>query len=372
MSDEPLFANRSRAESFGTVAANYDRYRPGYPDALIDDLVAQGPRDVLDVGCGTGKAAVLLAARGLDVLGVEIDERMAEVARSHGIAVEVGDFENWDAAGRQFDLIICGQAWHWVDPNRGVPKAASVLRPRGYIAVFWNYDELDEPVQQALDAAYEKHAPELLQSVVAGRNKQSDRPHAAAFEFDSGFGKVSTKHYRWERTFTADEWVGMARTHSDHLMLAPDRLKALTVAAHHAIVGLGGSFVAHYGTYALFAQHPAEGTLAAEDVLSFPEVADTLGVPLRRVHQHVRDGDLVAVRNGADGPRAVPALFVDGNQIVKGLPAVIRLLRDAHFADPEIVDWLYRTDDSLPGTPIEALRRNHGREVKRRAQVAGY
>src|SRR5579875_1636628 len=124
LSDSPLFVDRGRAESFGTVAANYDRFRPSYPPALIDDLVATGAHTVLDVGCGTGKAAVLLAARGLDVLGVEIDPKMAELARSHGVPVEVSSFEGWDAAGRMFDLLTCGQAWHWVDPARGVPKAA--------------------------------------------------------------------------------------------------------------------------------------------------------------------------------------------------------------------------------------------------------
>jgi tRNA1(Val) A37 N6-methylase TrmN6 len=83
------YADRSRAESFGRVAEEYDRYRPSYPAALIDDLVALRPARVLDVGCGTGKAAVLLAERGLPVLGVEVDQQMAGVARRHGIAVVV-------------------------------------------------------------------------------------------------------------------------------------------------------------------------------------------------------------------------------------------------------------------------------------------
>ena len=57
---------------------------------------------------------------------------------------------------------------------------------------------------------------------------------------------------------------------------------------------------------------------------------------------------------------------------MKSLPAVIRVLRDARYEDAEIVDWLFRADDSLPGTPIEALRANRGTEAKRRAQAAGY
>jgi hypothetical protein len=107
------------------------------------------------------------------------------------------------------------------------------------------------------------------------------------------------------------------------------------------------------------------------DVLTLPEVAERLAVPVTRVHQYVRDGHLVATRIEG-GPRSVPALFVQDGAIVKSLPSVITMLRDAHFTDDEIIDWLHRSDDTLPGTPIQALRANRGSEVKRRAQVAGY
>jgi uncharacterized protein len=107
------------------------------------------------------------------------------------------------------------------------------------------------------------------------------------------------------------------------------------------------------------------------ELLPVPEVAQLLGIPVNRVHQHVRDGHLIAVRDD-DGVRCIPALMVQDGAVVKSLPAVITLLRDARYADAEIVDWLFREEDSLPGSPIEALRANRGTEVKRRAQVAGY
>jgi len=106
------------------------------------------------------------------------------------------------------------------------------------------------------------------------------------------------------------------------------------------------------------------------DTLTLPEIADALGVAITRAHQLVRDGQVVAVR--VDGVRRVPADFVQEGAVVKHLPGVITLLRDARFTDSEIVDWLYRTDDSLPGSPIQALRENRGTEVKRRAQAAGF
>ena len=106
-------------------------------------------------------------------------------------------------------------------------------------------------------------------------------------------------------------------------------------------------------------------------VLSYPDVADALGLQVTRVHQLVRDGHLVYVQ-AESGVRQIPADFIQDGHVVKSLPAVIRLLRDAHFTDAEIVDWLFREDDSLPGTPIGHLRDNRGTEIKRRAQVAGY
>src|SRR4051812_43677210 len=121
-----LFEDRARAESFGADALRYDRARPGYPDALLDALTVDHPATVLDIGCGTGIASCCLAARGARVLGVEIDTRMAEVARGHGIDVEVSSFETWDAAGRTFDLVVSGQAWHWVDPVVGPARVAEV------------------------------------------------------------------------------------------------------------------------------------------------------------------------------------------------------------------------------------------------------
>lgn len=104
---------------------------------------------------------------------------------------------------------------------------------------------------------------------------------------------------------------------------------------------------------------------------TLPEIADALGVVVTRVHQYLRDGELVALR-GEDGVRRVPALLILDGEIVRGTPGVITLLRDAGFSDDDIVDWLHREDESLPGTPIVALRENRGTKVKRRAQVAGY
>lgn len=105
-------------------------------------------------------------------------------------------------------------------------------------------------------------------------------------------------------------------------------------------------------------------------VLSLPEVAERLGLPVTRVHQMLRDGQLLAMRR--DGVVVVPAEFLSDTAVVKGLSGTITLLRDASYSAEEILRWLFTAEDSLPGTPIGALRSDRGREVKRRAQAMGF
>jgi SAM-dependent methyltransferase len=246
--EDAVHLNRARAESFGAIAADYDRFRPGYPDALIDDLIALHPRSVLDIGCGTGKAARLLTTRGLPVLGVEVDRQMAAVARTHEIDVEIGSFETWNDAGRRFDLIISAQAWHWVDPQIGAPKAARLLTAGGTVALFWNFDELDGNTRAVVDPVYADLAPELRR---AGPNKPSAR--LAELRATGAFSSVETKIYRWQRTLPTDDWIGVLGTQSDHLLLGPERLTALQAALRRALARADRSIRLIGGTYTIWA-----------------------------------------------------------------------------------------------------------------------
>src|SRR6476620_609969 len=92
-----LYLDRARADSFGAAAPVYDAHRPRYPVQLIDDLLMQSRQTVLDVGAGTGIASEQRLAKGANVLAVEPDPRMADVARGKGIRVEIATFESWDA-----------------------------------------------------------------------------------------------------------------------------------------------------------------------------------------------------------------------------------------------------------------------------------
>jgi hypothetical protein len=105
--------------------------------------------------------------------------------------------------------------------------------------------------------------------------------------------------------------------------------------------------------------------------LSLPEVAGRLGIPAGRVKQLLRDRKLLAVTR-PDGALAVPAAFLDDHQVVKGLCGTLTLLFDCGFDELEALRWLFTADESLPGTPIDAICRHRGTEVNRRAQTLAF
>lgn len=247
------FANRNRAESFGSRADQYDRVRPGYPDALIDDLLALAPRDALDIGCGTGKAALPLARRGVRVLGVEVDPRMAAVARRNGLAVEVAAFEGWPDNDRRFDLLLSGQAWHWVDPVRGAAKAARLLRPDGHLALFWNVGDFEPQLGERMRAVYRAIAPSVIGLLGAGAPPAHTVDRYRVPLRASGLRRQRTASYEWQQVYTRVQWLDLLATHSDHATLPPDVFALVRDRVGEVIDEAGGSITIGYATQLLLA-----------------------------------------------------------------------------------------------------------------------
>jgi SAM-dependent methyltransferase len=245
-----LHDDRRRAVSFGDDPDAYDRERPSYPTALIDELVSTGPRQVLDVGCGTGKAGRLLVERGCEVLGVEPDPRMAALARAHGLEVEVSRFEDWDAAGRRFDLAVCGQAWHWVDPHGGARAAAQALRPEARLALFWNRGTHDPETQAALDEVYSRLVPAMRggSAPLGTMGSQRAVSHDEALTTAGSFGPAETFAYEWARDYSRERWLELLGTHSDHRVLPGADRARLLEAVGDVVDRLGGSIRLNYRT----------------------------------------------------------------------------------------------------------------------------
>jgi SAM-dependent methyltransferase len=244
-----LHEDRARAESFGVDAELYDRARPSYPAELVDHLLEGALASVLDVGCGTGIVGALFAARGCKVLGVEPDERMARVARRRGLTVEVSGFEDWPGGKRRFDLLVCGQAWHWVDPDAGARKAAELIVPGGRIGVFWNIGCLPVAVGDALAAIYARLEPALASgSILLGNTDDRLRVVAGALERTGHFGSPELRSFSWRRSYETRQWLEALRTHSDHRSLPAARRASLLGEIGPAIDALGGGFEVAYET----------------------------------------------------------------------------------------------------------------------------
>jgi hypothetical protein len=107
------------------------------------------------------------------------------------------------------------------------------------------------------------------------------------------------------------------------------------------------------------------------DWLTVPEVAERLGLPVSRIKQFLRERKLLGVQRPT-GAFSVPAAFLDGDQIVRGLPGTLTLLVDCGFAEVEALRWLFTADETLPGTPIKAIAEHRGTEVNRRAQALAF
>jgi SAM-dependent methyltransferase len=252
--------HRQVAESFGVDAERYNRARPRYPDAMVERIVAASPGPgVLDVGCGTGIEARQFQAAGCTVLGVEPDERMADFARKTGIAVEVATFEAWDAAGRYFDAVVAGTAWHWVDPVAGAAKAAQVLRPGGRLAAFWHAFQPPPDVAEAFAAVYERVMPD------SPFNLQSRRQGLEGYEvlFDKaadgiraagGFGDPEQWRFDWEQHYSRGAWLDQMATQGPLTPLPADKVAEVLAAVGAAIDALGGGFTMPYSTVAVTAE----------------------------------------------------------------------------------------------------------------------
>jgi SAM-dependent methyltransferase len=225
-----LHDDRARADSFGAAARIYDARRPRYPDQLIDDLVATGPRRALDVGAGTGISSAQLLEKGVDVLAVEPDSRMAEIAKEKGIAVESGTFESWDPAGRGFDLIVFAQSFHWVDPAVALPKAHAILTSGGRLALMWNRLFPTDPTHGDFAEIYRDYVDPGSPLVDASSkglvetDRNSDRLIASIIA--SGF-TVEQRVYPRNAHYSAEHWLDLVFTYSNHLVLAPDKATEL-------------------------------------------------------------------------------------------------------------------------------------------------
>jgi hypothetical protein len=250
---------QERALVFGTTAEAYDAARPTYPDALVDTVLDYtgaadaGSLRAVEIGAGTGKATAVFGGRGLRVLAVEPDARMAEVLRRKAAAlphveIEVARFEQWQPGGRRFDLAYAAQAWHWLDPDTARDRVFDALAPGGAVALFWNLLGIVDPAVHrdlsAIDAAYGSGLLRVtgLASDFAGEIEPAEENGGAAFGADERF--VDLRAVRLRNGVTrrsADSWLAAVATYSGIQILDPEPRAAILAELRSCLDSHGGA-----------------------------------------------------------------------------------------------------------------------------------
>jgi SAM-dependent methyltransferase len=232
-----------RRTTFDEVAELYERARPTYPDALIEDVVALArlqPRSrIVEIGCGTGKATLPLAERGLHITCVELGASLSDVARRKlapfpGVHIVNADFETWEPE-HAYDAAIAFTAFHWLPPEVRYVKSAVVLREGGSLAVGMLHHVLLEDADPFFLAAQEDY-----DAVGKGGTPPGPPEAIQAFAEEmaaSGlFRVVAERRSVWEGEYTADENIDLISTYSENIAM-PEETRGELFDRLHARIG---------------------------------------------------------------------------------------------------------------------------------------
>ena len=156
-------------ERFSDRVSNYVKYRPSYPNEIIQKLTQHCNLNtnsvIADIGSGTGKLTELLLAQDYFVFGVEPNQAMREAAETlfaendKFVSID-GQSEATGLEDESVDLIVAAQAFHWFEPKATKQEFARVLRPGGFIALVWNQRDMASPFQQQYDQMLAQYCTE--------------------------------------------------------------------------------------------------------------------------------------------------------------------------------------------------------------------
>jgi SAM-dependent methyltransferase len=228
---EVVTDRESRRLSFGSVAADYDRYRPAPPPQALDWLIPPDATAVLDLAAGTGAVTRLLIGRAARVVAVEPDERMRAVLAARCPEAEVleGRGEDIPLTDASVDAVVIASAWHWLDPERAVPEIARVLRPGGNLGVIrvsrdtrvaW-VAEFNDLMREAREADRAPDAPAADAGAADGSRNDRRRRREVTFPPSSLMSSVEEHTVKYTLPMTKDDLFGLIGTYSGVITLDP-------------------------------------------------------------------------------------------------------------------------------------------------------
>jgi SAM-dependent methyltransferase len=203
-------ARRGPPSSFAKVADSYERGRPGYPEEAVRWLAGDAPRDVVDLGAGTGKLTRGLVALGHRVTAVEpLAEMRAELeAALLGVAALAGSAESIPLPDASVDVVTCGQAFHWFDHASALPEIARVLRTDGWLALVWNSRDDRDPWMARLSA-------------IIGNETVQETDVFPVLESSGLFGPVEVSEFAFEQVLERDGLLDLVLSRSYCAKLLP-------------------------------------------------------------------------------------------------------------------------------------------------------
>ena len=213
----------TRRLSFGSVAADYDRYRPPPPPEALDWLIPPDATAVLDLAAGTGAVTRLLAGRAERIFAVEPDDRMRSVlaARCPEAVALAGRGEDIPLPDACVDAVVISSAWHWLDPDLAVPEIARVLRPGGTLGLIWV--SRDTRVEWVAEFNSLMRAAREADAASDGPRPDRGRRREVCFPPGSPLSPVQERTLEYTLPMTKDDLFGLLGTYSGVITLDPDR-----------------------------------------------------------------------------------------------------------------------------------------------------
>ena len=240
--------------TFNTVAALYEEMRPGYPEELVEDILdlseIEARGRILEIGCGTGQATIPFAARGYEMTCLDIGSDLIEVARRRlnrymNVSYVLSGFEDWEPPG-EFDLVISATAFRWVSPKVRYVRARDALRSGGALAIVSNqHVRRDEGFFAEVQEVYSKHYVVSDSPYDPSKPTPLETPDPGIADFSDPIERV----YAWEEPYSAEQYIKLIGTYSDHIALPERNRKGLFEGIVDMINrNYSGSIIKHYQT----------------------------------------------------------------------------------------------------------------------------
>lgn len=226
--------------SFGAIADNYNRLRPGPAPQAIDWLLPARRDVIVDLAAGTGLLTRAIAGKAGHLIAVEPDDRMRSVLtdRSPGVEVLAGRGEAIPLPDASADAVFVQSAWHWMNPDLAVPEIARVLRDGGRFGVIWTGRDRSTPWLRADDWFLGQDEDGRAGDAAAGISLEADGRQVTLPE-PGRFRNIETATFRFSRFMTVPDLVDWLATYS-RVITASDEVRAAGRA--RATAALAASF----------------------------------------------------------------------------------------------------------------------------------